>query len=386
MNTSSAGTRCRRTTPASRSQPVTSPPVAPEGSPARSPLGARVERLAASRLSRRSTLAATALGLLSPLLGDESQAAKRQADIVASAPPALPTGSAGNPYVLPPCGPGVEHYCIESATIDGVALPATNPDISLTATLINYATGGEVDQLAFMASAGRTPAGAAGLGKNIVARLRLGRFEPTVSFVYAVGFNMTVSGDASSGFVVDLQGQMTAVPYTNGNPEQAAWLDVYFGFNSFRPGSRYDGLFGKFGGYVAGASIAGIGQATWTGDGFFVMADSPHFLPDGSINRGAYRAWISPPTLQALQITPAEAVAGGLVATRTDGGVTNSLSATLTERDGGVLIDIPDLTFSSPKIAVTRRASGGCDPKCKKGRVCKNGRCVKKKKNKKKHK
>lgn len=92
MTTSSEGTRCRRTTPATRSQPV-----APEGSAARSPLGARVERLAASRLSRRSTLAATALGLLSPLLGDESQAAKRQADIVASAPAPAADWRRGNP-------------------------------------------------------------------------------------------------------------------------------------------------------------------------------------------------------------------------------------------------------------------------------------------------
>jgi hypothetical protein len=46
--------------------------------------------------------------------------------------------------------------------------------------------------------------------------------------------------------------------------------------------------------------------------------------------------------------------------------------------DGGVLIDTPDLTFSNPQIAIRRQSSGGCARRCKKGCVCKNGRCKKK--------
>ena len=66
----------------------------------------------------------------------------------------------------------------------------------------------------------------------------------------------------------------------------------------------------------------------------------------------------------------------------------SAVNAAITALDGGILIDFPDLTFSSLTVSIGRRNGGKCSKRCGKGRVCKNGHCVKKgngKKDKKKH-
>src|SRR4051794_16748954 len=112
-------------------------------------LSSRLERLAGSRLSRRGTLTATALGLLTPLLGDRTLAAKRRAfDTAASAPPPLPSVSPVTALNLSACSPEVEHYCVETFTVGGVDVLASPPPD--TGALVSLGTqspdGGVVDR------------------------------------------------------------------------------------------------------------------------------------------------------------------------------------------------------------------------------------------------
>jgi hypothetical protein len=212
MKTSSAGTRCRRTSPAARTKtgaPNTPADPAEDHTP-RSPLGAR--------LSRRSTLAATALGLLGPLLGDETQAEVA----AASAPDPLPIVPPGGIVELPLCASVDQHYCVEFATLGG--LPA-----EFDAAFHSSSPDHVADAFGIRMPGGTAPDGIDKLGKDVDVRVHLGRFEPAVTIGYAAGFDMTVSGNANTGFIVDLRGQMASVPHTDVVPGSCAACGVACG-------------------------------------------------------------------------------------------------------------------------------------------------------------
>jgi hypothetical protein len=141
---------------------------------------------------------------------------------------------------------------------------------------------------------------------------------------------------------------------------------------------------GGFEGYLAGSNINAMGTPNWNGSGWGIHVASPHRMLDGSVTHGSFLAWVSPTSLQRLGLTPEQATAGELTVTRIDNGVISPVTALLSIVDGGALIELPDLTFSSPTISIRRRGGSACASKCKRGRVCKNGRCVKKKKRKRK--
>src|SRR3954470_1541477 len=89
----------------------------------------QLERLAGSRLSRRGTLAATAAGLITTLVGDKTQGAMRHPfATAASPPPPIPPASFD---FWPACSPEREHYCVAAFSVDGVdQLAAADPDFA----------------------------------------------------------------------------------------------------------------------------------------------------------------------------------------------------------------------------------------------------------------
>jgi hypothetical protein len=223
------------------------------------------------------------------------------------------------------------------------------------------------------------------LPREMHLRFRSGLLEPVAALLQAADADMTVGGSAESGWLVDVRGRPTIVPgFLGPTPtEQADVVYVYFSGMAEHRTSRALPGWGGFEGHVAVAGANSSSAPNWRGSGWNIFLQSAHLLPDGQINHGSYRAWIAPASLQRLELTAAQAVSGELVITRIDNGVELVVAATLAVVNSGVLVDIPELTFSSPTISMRRRGKGSCAKKCRKGRTCKNGRCVKKKKRRK---
>ena len=84
---------------------------------------------------------------------------------------------------------------------------------------------------------------------------------------------------------------------------------------------------------------------------------NPHLDQDGNPVRGSFHAWLPSTFFTSAGTDVSSALAVGFdVVTRT-GGVDVSVRATLTEEDGGVAIDVPDLSFSVHTVTVANRAS-----------------------------
>ncbi|MBL8127016.1 MAG: hypothetical protein JNM64_05220 [Chloroflexia bacterium] len=225
----------------------------------------------------------------------------------------------------------------------------------------------------------------ADLQREMRLRFRTGRLEPVITYMQASDFSMDVSGSAANGWLIDVRGKPAVVPgaFDIDNMVRADLLFFQFqGLARHRTSPILAG-WGGFEGYMAVDSVFGFSAPRWRGDGWNVFLESFHLLPDGTVNHGSYRAWVAPAALQRLDLTTAQAISGALLVSRIDDGRESAVAAVLSAHDGGVLIDIPDLTFSSPTIVIRKRGKSGCSQKCRKGRTCKNGRCVKKKKRRK---
>lgn len=331
----------------------------------------RLSRWLAGAGSRRNVLRAT-LGAAGAL----AAAGMRIAPASAESPPPIPNSS---PEPWPVCSETRRFYCVESFSVDGVDyLGAVQPDYELRVTAINNSgESGEADRVFWFVLATSQPEDRQ---LEMHLRLRTGLLEPVLTFAHASEFSMEVMGGTGTGWLMDAQGKPGFV-VSQLNPQnfdQAAALShVLTGTSIHR---TYSDGWGGFEGYVQVDGIRSYGPPVWQRDGWQIGLNSVHLLPDGSVNHGSYRAWISPRSMQKLQLTPGQAVSGELRVSRTDDGLESPVGAVLTEQRGGVLVEIPDLTFSSPTISMRRRSNGGCAMKCRRGRVCKNGRCKKKKK------
>ena len=300
----------------------------------------------------------------------------------AEAPPPIPNSSL-DPW--PVCSETQHFYCVEAFTADGIdQLTAGEPAYTAwVAADREYVDGGvEADRLQWQVYPKSGELDLDDLQREVHLRVQSGLLEPVASFLRAGRVSMNVGGSAASGWNVEIVGKPGVVPGVNdiNNHEQADELYVWFQGSALHRTARSLSGWGGFEGYMAADGIQGFSAPSWRGDGWNVHLESVHLLPDGKVNHGSYRAWVAPPALQRLGVTPAQAISGALLIARIDNGVESTVAAELSESDGGVLIEIPDLTFSSPTISIRKAGKGGCATKCRKGRVCRNGRCKKKRK------
>lgn len=352
----------------------------------------RVARWVAGTGTRRTVLRASA-ALVSTI------AVGRQApgfDVAAAEGPPPPPSER---EYWPACSDERRHYCVAELRVDGVdQLNTTNPTYSLSAFRLRTSEGPEdTSTMRPLWILNRLEGGQErglqdqDLGVEVELRLKLGQLHPILVIQTSGIASIQVSGNDADGWELVSRGVPALFSFP-GDDEQSdsAWA-TYWGEGYQR--AEWPAEFDSFRGTISASAISGY--PTWEEGAWRVGLSAPHFLPDGSVRHGSYSAWVSPQTLTDLHLTLEEALSGGLSVTREDGGVTSSVNASLTARDGGVYIEIPDLTFSTPTIVMKKRAqppapdatsTGKCDPKCRKGRVCKNGRCKKKKKkNKRKH-
>jgi hypothetical protein len=305
--------------------------------------------------------------------------------VAAEAPPPIPKASLEG---WPVCSESRRFYCVESLAVDGVdQLAMQEPEFVPWVTGDRGAVDGGVtaDRLQWGARRANNDLETEDLSREIHLRFRSGLLEPVAGFLRAADVEMAVDGDASTGWRVDVRGRPAVVPGFLGPvpTQQADVIYVWFSGMAEHRTSRALSGWGGYEGSVAAAGIHGYSAPNWRGSGWNVFLQSAHLLPGGEINHGSYRAWISAASLRRLELTASQAASGDLVITRIDNGVEAPVAASLSVVKSGVLVDIPDLTFSSPTIVMQRRGKGGCAKKCRKGRFCKNGRCVKKKKRRK---
>ncbi|MFN8078623.1 MAG: fibronectin type III domain-containing protein [Kineosporiaceae bacterium] len=88
---------------------------------------------------------------------------------------------------------------------------------------------------------------------------------------------------------------------------------------------------------------------------------NPHLDVNGNPVRGSFHAWLPPTFFTAAGTDVTSAVATGFDVTSSSAGVAVSIPATLSEQDGGVAIDVPDLPYSVHSVTVANRASTAPD-------------------------
>lgn len=121
------------------------------------------------------------------------------------------------------------------------------------------------------------------------------------------------------------------------------------GNTTFR--GAYFGLVSAMGGFV---------QAVRNSDGtqsLVAILGAPHFLADGvTPNVGSLSAFLPNSVLESLFGLPAGGVVTSslLRATRTDGATTSDAPFTVTPTNGGVIVKLTDITFSSPTYTITK--------------------------------
>lgn len=332
-------------------------------------------RVMVSRSSRRSVFRAVAGLAIATAIGQ-----RELSSAAAESPPPIPESSMDR---WPVCSDSRRFYCVESLSVDGVdQLSAQHPEFEPWVLADRGIVDGGVvaNRLQWSVFPVNGNLQMSDLAREFHIGIRAGLLEPFAAFMRSEGFMMAVTGNATTGWHVDVQGKPAVGFLVPSGGQEPTELQVSFqGMGEHRTASNV-AMWNRFEGYVAANSIHGFSPPRWQGDGWKMDLESFHFRPDGSVNHGSYRAWISPASLRLMKLTPANALQGALAVTRIDEGVESALSAVLSETNGGVLIDIPDLTFSSPTISIRKRGKGGCAKKCRKGRVCKNGRCKKKKK------
>ena len=334
-----------------------------------------VARWLAGAESRRAVIragAGLALGGLIPA---------RMPELAGAAPPPVPAASNDN---WPICSDPDQHYCVETFTADGVDLltDATRYQWMFVADR-DVVSPGPATRMGWDVIGDRDRMTVADAETKFRFVVRCGRLEPTATFMRATRGVLRKTGDAANGWRLEIVGQPSVTPGGD-NPlgtGQATGLMTDFSGSSLHRKAATLSMWEGFEGFISVSGAASYSPPYRRGDGWYVGLRGYHLWPDGvTLNQGSYQAWVSPQSLQTLGLTVEQAVAGGLTVARIDDGVESSIRATLAADAGGVLIEIPDLTFSSPTIAIRKAGKRGCATKCRKGRVCRNGHCKKKQK------
>lgn len=115
-----------------------------------------------------------------------------------------------------------------------------------------------------------------------------------------------------------------------------------------------DGDFSSFRGAYFGLVSSTGGFVTNQGNTLVASLGAPHFLSDGTTpNVGSLQAFLPDAVIQnILQMSPDTIDTASLQVTRTEDGQTSSAPFTVTQVSGGILVELQDITFSSPTYSI----------------------------------
>ena len=275
-------------------------------------------------------------------------------------------GAPADGDLWPYCATADAQYCIESATLDGAALPAgSSAQVSILGSdptlpsSINWAIHGP-PAVGFWSLPG--------LGDAELV-LRVGEFVPRYTTAIADGLAVTTATDGSGGTTLTLSGGVT----------RADWTDA--GVTTCAIGNCGDATtVADFTGYVFSGNTQDLGGAGWDGDrarftGMVIASNAqekstvvlyaafpdkqwlysvanPHLRVDGTTPAtGSFTAYVPPNYFTESGIDAESSV---LKVLRSDaGGDPFEIPATATRDDaGGVTLRIDALSYSSPALAV----------------------------------
>lgn len=135
----------------------------------------------------------------------------------------------------------------------------------------------------------------------------------------------------------------------------SASLDMTFdqtGYGSEFTGA-YFGLTGAMGGWVEAQRAEDGSQS------LVATLGAPHFLEDGTtLNTGSLQAFLPTNVLEdLLELPPGEVDTSSLAVTRTEGGDTEEAPFTISTVEGGVVVGMNDITFSSPAYTISKASA-----------------------------
>jgi hypothetical protein len=334
-----------------------------------------VARALGQQISRRGALRTGSGVLAAALVGG---AARTQTVLAAPDPPPPPyNGTPGTEW--PVCSEERPDYCIarfEVGSVNQLNTPAPEFQAQAMSMLIGPGST-EVNRVDFKVD----PLTNADAGREVLLAIRTGRLKLTNGAIWGRGGFVAVSGNDEDGWEATITGRVALVQL-GGPPDPEQATHAKSGFSGILHDLRRENPGYWDGQYVTNNAMSAT-SPMWVDGGWVVNLWAPHYAvpgttPDG-LTHGSYSAWMSPQNVQAMDLTVEQALAGQLAVTRTDAGVTAPVAAAVTQRAGGVFIDIPDLTFSEPTLRFAKADGSGHQKKRKKSKKGKKGKKGKKK-------
>lgn len=275
---------------------------------------------------------------------------------------------------FPACSASDEMFCIESATKNDANILGTSYYVNasfLDENSINWSIG--------LGSAyGELPSEDIDATFRFV--IRTGDLEPLYTYAIADRFHLVASGDGANGYRVEIEATLASIHWSFADGFSCTTAEC--GDDETRAtvtasGRRLSGntqnmaLWGeeeraRFGGtYVAtnaqALSTVLIFEPSPTPRWYLDLAN-PHLDVDGNPVSGSFTAWVPPSYFETLGTTASAALETGFDVTRTEGGVPEALSASVTLDNGGTLVRVESVSYSAPRITVAESAGGGGDP------------------------
>jgi hypothetical protein len=290
----------------------------------------------------------------------------------ADAPEGWPTD------VWPVCADASAQYCVEEATLTPVGgVPTGLGELGLTAAVSTLDGGNGV--LSFNWSVegldgDAVPATVRGGDVRLV--IRVGQFHPRYTMALAKGFRIQRATDEADNVTMTMTGRPVHVDWVFGNLYGPCASGVSCGDENTMGdvgGYRFSGntqdletwgapyttiLDGTYIATNAEARPTVVQLVTWPTPSWYLSAlGNPHLDAAGNAVRGSFNAWIPPAYFESLGTTAEAAAAVGLDVVSSEGGSSVSVPASVTARDGGVALDVPDFGYSVHRVDVFNRAS-----------------------------
>jgi hypothetical protein len=286
--------------------------------------------------------------------------------------------------VWPSCADDDAQYCVESATVtpvDGQPAPVATLGIQAKVnTLGGFVTSFNWTVDGFEAE-GVPEAVRTGL---IRLTVRTGQFHPRYTMALADDLHITRDTDKSTGdTTVVIEGRNTQINWTTGDK----FVSCISGSDCGDETTMADTTGLRFMGNTQDLEVWGS-DAIESLDGFYLASDAqarptiiglttgpepswslpylgnPHLDMNGEPVRGAFNAFMPGAYFASIGTTAHDAAAIGFDVRSTDAetGESVGIPAVVTERDGGVMLSVPDLGYSIQRIDVFNRESSAPDP------------------------
>ena len=312
----------------------------------------------------------TALLALTVLVTGPLHATAAHADLPSPPDPFVPWSACASP---------TDTYCIDTATRDGVDMLSGDGANVDSAPLDVYVSLLDEHSVNFGVTwtgdlGGSLPSDMDGVDIKLV--LRTGAVAPRFTEAIADRYYMTSSGDDVNGYTVTIEGTATSINWNFFDETHNCFTgdcgDDTFAADTFMrtfAGNTQDmngwdpGSISMFSGMWIATNAqyrpTVVQYATYPQPYWYMGLGNPHLETDGMTPAtGSFTAWVPPGYFDSIGTNAADAAATGFTFDRVDGDTTTEVSGAASLVDGGVMLRLPDVHYSSPTIEVTALQNG----------------------------